>query len=252
MCRTIESKFSNGIISVITPLSTNDIINIATLISCSSIKQWKELNLRYCHIRDAGLHIIHRTITSSITIKWLWLPLNDLSSSSDGCLADIVIACGVKLLGISYNKTIGQTEEFFPTILSHSSSMIETLYISAIKLSSRAAIMIFTLLKEKTKLKELFMADNDVTDDACDVIAETLQVNSTLEWLNIHGNKISKEAIRLILNSLRHNNTLTQLNIPSGYSEDDKKQMLQLRDIVNEERKRHECQAKLNVKFSPY
>ena len=252
VCRTIERKFSDGIIYFITPLSTNDIINIATLISCSSIKQWKELNLHYCNIRDAGLHIIHRTITSSITIEQLLLSNNDLSSSSDGCLADIVITCGVKVLGISHNKTIGQTEEFFPTILSPSLSMIETLYIAAINLSSRAAIMIFTLLKEKTKLKELYMANNDVTDDACDVIAETLQVNSTLQYLNIHGNKISKEAIRLILNSLRHNNTLTQLNIPSGYSEDDKKQMLQLCDIVNEERKRRWCQAKLNVKFSRF
>ena len=256
VCRTIERKFSNGIISFsITTLSTNDIINIATLISCSSIKQWKILELSGCHIKDAGLHIIHRTITSSITIEQLWFAGNDLSSSSDGCLADIVITCGVKRLGISYNKTIGQTEEFFPTILSPSSSMIESLYISAINLSSRAAIMIFTLLKEKTKLDKLDMLDmanNDVTDHACDVIAETLQVNSTLKYLNIHGNKISKEAIRLILNSLRHNNTLTQLNIPSGYSEDDKKQMLQLRDIVNEERKRRGCQAKLNVKFSRY
>ena len=89
----------------------------------------EELYLNYCHIRDAGLHIIHRTITSSlassITIEKLWLYNNDLSSSSDGCLADIVITCGVKLLGISNNKTIGQTEEFFPTILSPSSSMIE-------------------------------------------------------------------------------------------------------------------------------
>ena len=224
VCRTIERKFSNGIISFPpTTLSTNDIINIATLISCSSIKQWKSLNLAGCHIRDAGLHIIHRTITSSITIEHLWLHDNDLSSSSDGCLADIVITCGVKLLFINYNKTIGQTEEFFPTILSPSSSMIESLDIDDINLSSRAAIMIFTLLKEKTKLKDLIMANNDITDDACDVIAKTLQVNSTLEWLNIHGNKISKEAIGLILNSLRHNNTLTQLNIPSGYSEDDKK-----------------------------
>ena len=41
--------------------------------------------------------------------------------------------------------------------------------------------MIFTALKEKkTKLKVLVMADNDVTDVACDVIAETLQVNTTL------------------------------------------------------------------------
>ena len=113
--------------------------------------------------------------------------------------------------------------------------------------------MIFTALKEKkTKLKKLSMAANDVTDYACDVIAETLQVNSTLEYLSIHGNKISKEALQLILNSLRHNNTLTELLVPSNYSESDNKQILALRDIVNDERKRRGCQAKLNVKFSRY
>ena len=93
------------------------------------------------------------------------------------------------------------------------------------------------------------MANNDISDDACDVIAETLQVNKTLEYLNIHGNKISKEAIILLLNSLRHNNTLTQLNIPSHYSEDDKRKILQL-DVINEERKWYRCQATLSVKFS--
>ena len=252
VCRTIERKFSNGIISLnYTTLSTNDIENIATLLSCSSIKQWRKLYLIVCHIRDTGLHIIHRTITSSlassITIEVLWLSDNDLSSSSDDCLANIVITCRVKLLGISYNKTIGQTEEFFPTILSPSSSMIESLYIAGVQLSNRATILIFTLLKENTKLKELDIANNSFTDDACDIIAETLQINSTLEDLNIHGNKISKEAILLILNSLRHNDTLTQLNI---LHKGDKKQVLQLRDIVNEERKHRGCQAKLNVEFS--
>ena len=52
--------------------------------------------------------------SSTTTIDELWLPSNDFSSSSDGCLTDIVIACKVKSLTISYNKTIGQTEDFFP------------------------------------------------------------------------------------------------------------------------------------------
>ena len=254
VCRTIERTFSHGIIYFFDiTLSTNDVVNIGTLLSCSNIKEWKNLYLGLCHIRDAGARILYRILKSStITIELLRLDNNDLSSSSDGCLADIVINCGVEVLSISYNKTIGQTEEFFPTILS--SPSLEILHIEDINLSSRAAIMIFTLLKEKkkTKLKVLDMADNDVTDDACDVIAETLQVNSTLEWLNIHGNKISKEALQLILNSLRHNNTLTDLLLPEEHSEGDKKQILALGDIVNEERKRRGCQAKLNVKFSLY
>ena len=250
LCRIIERKFSDGIIDFsYTTLSTNDIENVAVLLFCSSIKQWKMINLMGCYIRDAGLHIIHRTISTS-AIEVLWLHYNDLSSSSDGCLADIVITCGVKELGISSNKTIGQTEEFFSVILSPSSSMIESLYLIAIELSSRTAIMIFTLLKEKkTKLKKLNIADNDVTDNACDVIAETLQVNSTLEELNIHGNKISTEAIQLILNSLMNNNTLTQLFISGDYFEDNKKPILTLEDIVNEQRKLRKCEPKLNVKF---
>ena len=251
VCRTIDLKFSDGIIDFsVTTLSTDDVVNIATLLSCSNIKQWKVLHLDSCHIRDAGARILYRMLqSSSITIEQLVLYNNDLSSSSDGCLADIVINCGVISLSISCNKTIGQTEEFFPTILS--SPSLEEFYINDINLSSRAAIMIFTLLKEKkTKLMGLFMADNDVTDVACDVIAETLQVNSTLEYLSIYGNKISKEALQLILNSLRHNNTLTSLQLPKEHSEGDKKQILALGDIVNEERKRRGCRAKLNVKLS--
>ena len=163
-------------------LSTNDINNTATLLFCSSIKQWKGINLINCHIQDAGLYILHRKMTSPVTIERLWLYNNDLSSSSDGCLADIVLTCEVKWLAIGYNKTIGQTEEFFPKILSPLSSMIERLYVTSVKLSNRAAIIIFTLLKErKTRLKWLDMANNNVSDDACHIIAETLQVSRTLE-----------------------------------------------------------------------
>ena len=248
VCRTIERKFSNGIIDFnLTTLSTNDIENIAVFLTCSNIRQWKMLNLCFCDIQDAGLRILHRTLRSStITIEELWLNYNVLSSSSDGCLSDIVINCRVKLLHIGKNKNIGQTEEFFPTILS--SPSLESLYIDDINLSSRATIIIFTALKEKkTKLMKLDMANNNITDDACDVIAKTLKVNSTLKWLSICGNKISKEALQLVLNFLRHNNTLTRLRVPSNYSEGDRKQILALQDIVNDERKCRGCQAKLNV-----
>ena len=253
VCRTIERKFSSGIISFsLSTLSSNDIENIAIFLTCSSIKQWKRLDLGSCYIRDAGFRILHRVFhSSSITIELLWLYNIDISSSSDGYLADIVNNCGVKELYISYNKTIGQTEGFFPTILL--SLSLQLLYIDGINLSSGAAIMIFTLLKEKKiKLKELSMADNDITDDVCDIIAEALQANNTIEWLNIHGNNISKEALQLILNSLRHNNTLTELFLPNNHSQDDKKQILTLWDIVNEERKHFGYQAKLNIKFNRF
>ena len=247
ICQTIERKFSDGMIRFyFAKLTTNDIENIAIFLTCSSIKQWKVLCLGGCYILDAGMFIIHRILmSSSITIEGLKLYENSLSSTSDGCLADIVTTCEVKVLNINYNKTIGQTEEFFPKILSPS-SIIHTLLITGTNLTSKLAITIFSLLKE-TKLKVLAMADNDVTDEAHDTIAKTLQVNTTLEHLNIHGNKISKEASQIILDHLRHNNTLTNLFLPSKYSEYDNKQILKLLD---EERKCHGHYTKLNVKFS--
>ena len=53
VCRTIERIFSDGIIDFfLTTLSTNDIENISIFLTCSSIKQWKGLNLWGCYIRD--------------------------------------------------------------------------------------------------------------------------------------------------------------------------------------------------------
>ena len=254
VCKTVERKFSNGILDLsYTTLSTIDIHNISIFLTCCSIKHWKQLDLSCCHIRDAGLHIMQQMLrTSSVTIESLWLGNNSLSHCSDGCLADIVITCKVRILSINHNRTIGQTKEFFPTILCPLSSVTDRLFIADIDLTYSAAIMIFTMLMQKTKLKKLGIANNDIINDVCDVIAKSLQVNCTLEWLSIHSNKIRNEALQSILNSLRHNNTLTQLLLPSNYSEDVKKQILQLQDIVNKERNHRRCQAKLNVKFTYY
>jgi len=239
VCRSIERKFSDGKLNFLkTALSANDIENITIFLTCCSIKQWNVLNLYNCHIRDAGLRILHHIITSSsITIEKLWLDSNDLSSSSDDYLADIVINCGIKVLGISYNKSIGQIDKFFPTIISSPPSLLETLYIIGINLSSRATTL-FTALKEKAKLKKLVMANNDITNDVCDAMVEALPVNSTLEYLDIGYNNIDGEALKLIIKSVRYNNTLTTFII-LHYSEDVNEQLLTLQDNVNTERVIH-------------
>jgi len=236
VCRSIERKFSNGKLYFYrTTLSANDIENIAIFLTCCSIKQWSVLDMGNCYIQDAGLHILYRILTSSsITIEKLLLNSNGLSSSSDNYLADIVITCGVKILGIGYNKTIGQMHKFFPTIISSPPSMLEELNICDIDLSSRASTL-FTALKEKTKLKKLVMANSNITDDICDAMVEALQVNSTLEHLNIESNNIGEEAIKLIIKSLSYNNTMSTLIIPD-YSEDVNEQLLTLRDNVYKER----------------
>ena len=246
VCRTIEREFSDGIINFynVKP-STTDIENIITFLTCSSIKRWKMLNLGGCNIKDAGLYMMHRMLQSlPITIEELVLSANDLSSSCDNSLADIVISCTVKVLDVNGNGTLGQTGEFYPAILSPS-SMLQRLNVANTILSNKVSIMIFNLLQEKdTKLEWLDISDNEITDDSCDVIVKTLQVNNVLQHLCLNGNRISKQATKFIVNSLHVNNVLAQLRISA---KDSTKILTQLQDEINVERRKRGVHVQLNI-----
>lgn len=151
------------------------------------------------------------------------------------------------MLDISYNKTIGQTKEFFPTILNH--SQLERLYITDINLPPKTAIKILTLLKKNTKLKELDMGNHTITSEVCIAMAKTLQVNNTLEYLNIDGSKIARGSVLHILTSLKQNNALKVLWLPGNYIGFNEKELLSLEGAVNKRRKHCGYQEKLNVMF---
>ena len=242
ICSAIENKFSDGVIDFsLTILSPSDIENTAVLITCGSIKKWKKLRLDACYIQDAGLCTIHQMLSSSVTIEELGLPLNDLSPSSAGWLAEIVISCEVQVLDISGNKTLGQTKELFPTIL----STLSMLNVADTGLTNKVAIMIFNCLKEKhTKLTWLDISDNEITDNSCEVIAETLQVNNVLQHLYLNANRISKEGAILIVNSLRLNDALVQLKISD---KDSTSEITTLQDIINSERRCKGVSVQLNI-----
>ena len=63
MCRIIEEKFSGGTDRSINVSSHmlfgNDVETVGILITHSSDKQWNFLRLAGCHIRDAGIKILH-------------------------------------------------------------------------------------------------------------------------------------------------------------------------------------------------
>ncbi len=73
------------------------------------------------------------------------------------------------------------------------SSMLEELYMWSTKLSSRAAIELFTALYEAKKLKILEITKNDVTDEACDSIIMAMKMNTSLVELCICSNPIDVE-----------------------------------------------------------
>ena len=248
--KTIEGKFTDKIITLRnTTLSPNNLEDLTTLLTCSSCRNWKMINLDSCHIQDYGLRLLHRSLHhSNITIDNLGLDNNDISSSSDSSLSDIVITCKVKGLGISQNKAVGETPHFFTTILTHPSCVIEELYMYDNYYSTTRPVMeLFSSLRENKTVKRL-MINGNISDDECGVICDVLRVNHTLRVLHMYDNPITGQASQLILDALKNNDTLEELSLPS-YPEDIEKEIRSLEQVVNEKRRRRGCDVKLIVMF---
>ena len=111
-------------------------------------KEWADgINLYHCFIQDQGLQILHHGLVGAdITITKLWLDgCNGLTSSSLPLLSEIVTSCKVKVLWIDSNDIIGEDENIY-NMLSDSSSVLESLHLADVKLSSTAAVYLFTAL----------------------------------------------------------------------------------------------------------
>ena len=197
VCKSIEKAaiFNKIDLQGTSHLSATDLECVAFFLTSFSHKEWVELSFYGCYIQDSGLHIIHKYLNGSdITITKLWLNYNFLTSSSSSFISDIVLSCKVKVLGISHNHTIGESEELY-TMLTHPSSMLTTLYMNNTSLSSIAARTLFTAVKDSNKLKELDIRHNSITDDMAECITTALTTNKSLVKLWMTDNPISEEAI---------------------------------------------------------
>ncbi|XP_065914845.1 protein NLRC3-like isoform X4 [Dysidea avara] len=247
-CKKIETKYSKREISFrYMTLSPNDVESIAILLTCSSIKNWKKLYLYSCYIQDQGVRILHRALAdSNVAIEELQLSHNGLTASSDNSICDLVITCKVKVLIIGENYALGETENFYPNIVSHPSSVLKRLDIWSNNLSSSAAISLFTALKQPNHLRWLYISYNDIDDEACNVIAAMLKHNKTLERLMLYQNPISEEAALGIMKALENNETLLELRLPK-YSDDVTKSIAILQETVNKNRELNHCNNELDV-----
>ena len=253
ICKTIERSvtFSDKKINLSsTRLTASDVECVTVFLTSSFHKEWVGLNLSYCYIQDHGLHILHRGLLHCRKIiNELELSYNGLTTQSSSLIRDITVTCEVKVLWINGNDTIGENEQLY-SILSNPSTMLEGLYMWDTKLSSRAAIALFTALKDNNKLKKLDIAYNAITDDACAAITTALERNSCLVTLYIYNNPLTGEAIVNIVNGLKVNNTLAVLRLPKC-PKDIKKTISSLEEVINNRESRG-CQVKLRIYYSSF
>jgi len=252
ICDTIEQSvaFSNKKISLsYIKLTANDVQCITVFLTSSYQKEWAMLSLYYSYIQDHGLHILYHGLShcSVITINELRLINNGLTTESSSLISELTVNCKVKVLWINGNYTIGENEQLY-SMLTDSYTMLEVLYMSYTKLSSRASTTLFRALKDNSKLKRLSISDNSITDDACDAIITVLERNSSLVALSMYGNPLTGESIVNIVNSLKINNALAVLVLPQC-PEDIKKRINSLQVIINKKRESRGCRVKLMIDY---
>ena len=230
-----------------TSLTVYDVECVTLFLTCSPHKEWKKFNLWNCHIQDHGCRVLHRDLMSAdVSIKELNLGLNGFSRSSSSSINDLIIHCRVEELNISDNRTIGEDPALY-NMLTHPSSRLVKLYMSSTSLSSPSAITLFTAISKGNKLEVLYIINNLITDEACDVIATTINNNTSLFLLWMGANKISGEAAQRLLQALNNNDTLEWLLLHSGYTEDVKKRIRSLQEVINKNRESRGCQTKLII-----
>ena len=227
--RTISLRFN--------ALSPQDMEFLGVFLMFSPNSQWNALNMTSCYIQDYDIRILHHQLvnsSSSVTIESIDMPANF-----------IVTNCAVKSLGISGNKTVGDTIQFY-AMISHPSSTLQHLWIAGNRLKSMSGIFLFEAIRKSNRLKWLIISDNDIGDEACSAITSTLQVNTSLVKLIMSNNPVSGKAAQEIVNILHQNDTLSMLWLPS-YSDDVNKAIESERIKINENRRNQNCQTDLNL-----
>ena len=249
MCNAIAQAdvFNNRVINLMgTTLTASEMECISPFLTSSFNKEWVELNLWSCYIQNKGMTILYRGLyhTRDISINHLVLMDNGLTMQSSSLISELTVKCKVKELVITGNHTIGEDQQLY-FMLTDPSNILETLYLSDTKLSSRAAIALFTALKDNNNLKVLIINNNAITDDACDAIITSLERNSCLVKLSMYDNPISSKTILSIVQCLGVNSTLQIIGLPPCSHN-----VKSLQEVVNTKRESQGCQVKLEIKFA--
>ena len=252
VCDSIEQAeiFSDKIINLVdTALTDSDMECISLFLTSSSNKEWERISLLSGFFQDKGLNILYRRLHhSDITINQLNLGNNGLTMQSSSMISELTVKCKVKMLDIGDNNTIGEDQQLY-SILTDPSNVLEKLDIFNTRLSSSAAIALFTTLKDNNKLKKLYIEYNAISDDALDAIITALESNSCLVALSMCDNPLSSEAIINIVRCLEFNNTLQFLGLPDIYGDNQEENIISLQEVVNEKRESRGCLVKLKIEF---
>ena len=166
---------------------TNDAANVlASVLSLNITVQ--DLHLQRCSLQTEGAIKIFNAIRNHSCLISLNISNNDITNDAANVLASV----------LSLNITV------------------QDLHLQRCSLQTEGAIKIFNAIRNHSCLISLNISNNDITNDAANVLASALSCNINLQNLDLRNISLQTEGAIKIFNAIRNHVCLTRLNIANN------------------------------------
>ena len=183
-------------------------VKVAKALQC--ITTLKMLALSNNNIPQEALEVLALGITSNEQLEKLWLSDNNLHSSTIVILNSLATITTLTVLGLDNNQIPQEAGEALASVILHN-TRLEELYFDNNNLGM-GTVKVAKALQCITTLKMLALSNNNIPQEALEVLALGITSNEQLEKLWLGDNNLHSSAI-VILNSLATITTLTVLGL---------------------------------------
>ena len=170
----------------------------------------KMVNLSSNYMTGHVVEDLVNVIKNNSNLRQIALENNILGPSAAVILQALKEKYQLKLLNLNSNNMTGQVAEDLANVIQNNSGL-EELYVSNNNLGP-SACMILQALKQKSKVKVLYLHNTYMTGKIVEELANVIKCNSDLEQLGLDNNKLGPSAT-VILQALKENSQLKVLNL---------------------------------------
>ena len=214
LCEILLKSFDNGVINIDDHiLLPHQVVSLGFFLSRSH-REWKELNLHGCRIRDHGIRILHQFLCGDKANKQVIAKINlgdnSLTGASSHIIGDIISHFKPHTLKL-YANSIANVRDISTAVIT--TSTVKVLDIDDNGLTAQEAVAISDVM---ICLEELDLSFNDLGDRGAELLSEGITNTKALKVLYIGSNDIGPLGTTMIANSLSNNVTLEKLNISSN------------------------------------
>ena len=209
LCEVLSKSFDNDVINIRGDrLLPHQVVSLGFFLSRSH-RNWKEVNLFQCHIRDHGMSILHQYLcedkTNKHKITKINLDENDLTGASSHLIADIISHLQPHTLVLDNNK-ITNVRDISTAVIT--TSTVKVLNMSDNDLTEQEAVAISDMMM---CLEELKISNNRLGDHGAELLSEGITNTKTLRVLQISDKNIGPSGTTSIANALSNNTSLEEL-----------------------------------------